>query len=94
MSHRESDEDYRAVLFRFGPDHRLITCKDDFQWILQRRLGGRWRSYKFLLTREGVLRRVAGLPEAEQAKGLPERFRSRVAVPATVPEAPASGLEG
>lgn len=77
MSHRETDDDYDHVVARLGPKHRVIECKDDIQWILQERIAERWRSQKFLTSREGVLRYVAGLPGAETLTTLPERYASR-----------------
>lgn len=75
-SHRESDDGYDKVIARLGPEYRLIECKDGIQWILQRKRG-HWRSEKFLTSREGVLRRVQGLPGWEVLKNLPTRFQTR-----------------
>lgn len=60
-SHRESDDDYSNVIAQLGPTHRVIVCKDNIQWIVQRRKDS-WRSLHYLTSRDGVLRRVKGLP--------------------------------
>lgn len=79
MGKRESDDNYDYMVAWLGDKHRLIECKDNIQWILQERDGKgekRWRNVKFMNTREGVLRRVAGLPNASTLNDLPERYAS------------------
>jgi len=53
-SERESDTDYRRVLFGIGVDWRVIVCKDEIQFILQRILGGKWRAKSYPSSREGL----------------------------------------
>lgn len=60
-SHRERDEHYLHVILRDG-DWRVIVCKDNFQWILQRRTraestdGARWEARGYCRTREALVR--------------------------------------
>jgi hypothetical protein len=77
MSVRESDDDYGKVVARLGSDRRVIVCADDIQWIVQRRSGSLWRSLHYCTSREGVIRRVKGLPGWEALLGLPARFDRR-----------------
>jgi hypothetical protein len=77
MSVRESDDDYGKVVARLGSDRRVIECADGLQWIVQRRSGRRWVSRHYCTSREGVIRRVKGLPGWEALLGLPARFGPR-----------------
>jgi hypothetical protein len=43
---QESDESYEGVISREG-DLRIVNCRDDIQWIVQRLTGGRWRNKSF-----------------------------------------------
>jgi len=76
MERREGDDDYGRVVARLGTTYRVIACRDDLQWIVQERMGNRWRSLHYCTSREGVLRRVKGLPGWESLSTLPDRFRS------------------
>jgi hypothetical protein len=53
-SHRESDDAY-PTLVQVDDRTRVISCKDDLQWILQRRQGGKWCSIAFCRTRGGMV---------------------------------------
>ena len=58
-SYRESDDDYACIVTRLGDGGRVIVCRDDLQWILQRRDGkragrARWASVGYCTTREGL----------------------------------------
>lgn len=75
-SNRETDDDYGHVVEQLGPKHRLIECKDNIQWILQEYIGKTWRNQNFLTSREGVIRRCSGLPNADRLDGLPQRYAS------------------
>lgn len=60
-SYRESDDDYAYIVTRLGDAGRVIVCRDDLQWILQRRDGkkagrARWAGVGYCTTREGLLR--------------------------------------
>ncbi len=60
-SYRESDDDYGCIVTRLGDAGRVIVCRDDLQWILQRRDGkragrARWASVSYCTTREALLR--------------------------------------
>ena len=62
---QETADDYVGVLARFCDRHRVITCKDDIQWILQRRKRGGaerpWRGVGYFRTREALIRACASL---------------------------------
>ncbi len=51
----EKSDAYPAIAV-LNPHWRIIECAGGIQWILQRRQGGRWRSYWFCRTREALLR--------------------------------------
>ena len=60
-SHRESDDNYDCVVARLDDGWRVIVCRDDLQWILQRRDGervgrARWTGVGYCRTRESLLR--------------------------------------
>ena len=74
MSRREGDDDYDNIVAQLGPDWRVIVCVDDWQWIVQERKGGAWRSRKFCTSRDGVIRWVKGKPGWEVLASLPDHF--------------------
>jgi len=53
----EEDDSY-PCLVRFG-DRRVIVCKDDWQWILQRFDGKRWVNISYHLNRDVLIERSA-----------------------------------
>jgi hypothetical protein len=69
----EEDDGYSAVVVRSG-DTRVINCKDDIHWIVQRLSRGRWRSDKFCRSRAGLLYWAGPLPPDALAvlEALPE----------------------
>ena len=77
MSVREGDDDYGKVVAQLGSDRRVIVCADGLQWIVRRRSGNRWASLHYCTSREGVIRRVKGLPGWEWLLGLPACFDRR-----------------
>ncbi len=83
--HHESADEYSGIVARLCASHRVITCKDRIQWILQRRDGerhgrARWAGVGYFLTREALLRASRTLcaridPAALAAMAaLPEHF--------------------
>ena len=59
--HHESADEYSGIIARLDARHRVITCKDGVQWILQRKRGercgrARWTGVGYCLTREALLR--------------------------------------
>lgn len=74
----------KVVVVRLSEGWRVIRCKDDLQWILQRRKKGGaerpWRAVGFYLTRDALLRASASAsaridPAALAAlAALPERI--------------------
>ena len=84
-SHRERDGNYHSVIFSKG-DWRVIVCKDDLQWIIQRRTRAgspdraRWQAYSYPTERDALVRlwsEVTGDDGAYLRSILPELFRSR-----------------
>jgi hypothetical protein len=45
----------REVISREG-DLRIVNCRDDIQWIIQRFNGGQWRNKSFHRTRQSLVR--------------------------------------
>ena len=83
--HHETTGDYYGVIARLCARHRIIVCKDQMQWILQRRDGerhgwARWAGVGYFLTREALIRSSRALcaridPAAlETLAALPEHF--------------------
>ncbi|WP_170474678.1 hypothetical protein [Ruegeria arenilitoris] len=82
---QETADDYGRVIIRLCPHHRVIICRDDLQWIVQRRKKGGaerpWRAVGYFLTRDALVRCCANLcsrvdPHAMAALlALPEHFR-------------------
>jgi hypothetical protein len=55
-SHRERDDAY-PVIAQIDAKTRVINCKDDMQWIVQRRrCADNWTSMSFCQTREALIR--------------------------------------
>jgi len=74
MSRREGDDDYENIVAQLGSDWRVIVCRDNWQWIVQERKWGEWKSRHYLTSRDGVLRRCEGKPGWEVLASLPEHF--------------------
>lgn len=60
-SHCERDNDYLHVLCQLSDHLRVIRCKDDLQWILQKRDGTRsglprWTGVSYFVTRAALIR--------------------------------------
>ncbi|MBU2866777.1 hypothetical protein [Pacificibacter marinus] len=65
-SHKETGDQYARVV-ALGVVTRVIVCRHDQQWIIQRKKGGtqpRWLSLGYCLSKDTVLRLWAGLGEA------------------------------
>jgi len=57
ISHREREDGYIATVAQFNQRWRLVLCKDQIQWIIQRKESSRrgdWRGLKYLTSRESV----------------------------------------
>lgn len=61
-SHRESDENYRAVVVVLNDRWRVIACRDGMQWILQYRASSEtarrveWKGRSYCQTKKALLR--------------------------------------
>lgn len=74
----EERDDYPHVVMHNGDRSRVIECKGDIQWILQRRSAGAdtWRGVHFCRTRAALIR-VCGFTESTapaELAGLPEMY--------------------
>ena len=64
ISHRERDDAYIGTIVQFSPRWRLILCKDQMQWIIQKKESSRrgdWRGLKYLTCKDSVLKASGGL---------------------------------
>jgi hypothetical protein len=58
ISHRERDDVYIGTIIQFSPRWRLVLCKDQIQWIIQKKESshrGFWRSKQYLTRKDSVL---------------------------------------
>ncbi|MBF9057256.1 hypothetical protein HKCCA1065_11705 [Rhodobacterales bacterium HKCCA1065] len=60
-SSRETDDHYVNFVTRLNPRHRVVRCKDDIQWIIQRpdgfnQYGQRWKGVKFCVYPQTLMR--------------------------------------
>lgn len=65
-SHRETDDCYFRVIARLSDRFRLIRCKDDIQWIIQKRDGfrngkPRWQGHSYCVQPETIHRLALSL---------------------------------
>ena len=59
ISHRERDDAYIGTIIQFSPRWRLILCKDQMQWIIQKKESsyrGFWRGKQYLTCKDSVLK--------------------------------------
>ena len=60
-SGREIDNHYIHLVAQLNPKHRVVRCKDNIQWIIQRRdgrnkHGQKWKNVKYCVLPETLLR--------------------------------------
>ena len=55
LGHREADDAYPTLVALEGRA-RVINCKDNMQWVLQRRRGEQWSAVAFCRTRDALIR--------------------------------------
>ena len=58
ISHRERDDAYLGTIVQFSPRWRLILCKDQMQWIIQKKESSRrgdWRAERYLTSRDSLI---------------------------------------
>ena len=76
----EQQEDYPYVVVNIRTHFRLIECRDNIQWILQRRDKNkeRWRGISYFMFKKSMVRVFDehGL-DTDLLDTLPERFQSR-----------------
>ena len=64
ISHRERDEAYLGAIVQFSPRWRLVLCKDQMQWIIQKKESSRrgdWRGKLYLRCKDSVLKASGSL---------------------------------
>lgn len=63
--YHETADAYLSIVAQFCARHRVIVCKDDFQWILQQRKKGGaerpWRGVGYFRSSEALIRTSATL---------------------------------
>ena len=73
ISHREREDGYIATVVQFNQRWRLVLCKDQMQWIIQKKESSRrgdWRGKLYLTCKDSVLKASGSLgllsdPEVE-----------------------------
>lgn len=58
IDHRETSDTYGWEVFRHK-GHRIIRCKENIQWIIQRRktgAGARWEAFSYCVTQKALSR--------------------------------------
>jgi len=65
VQRQETADAYHGVVAHLCAHHRVITCRDDIQWVFQRRKKGDaerpWRGVGYFRTREALIRACASL---------------------------------
>ena len=78
--YKEQHQNYQFILGYLSPRFRLIECRDNIQWILQRRDKNinRWRAFSYCKLKKSIVRIFDehGL-DTGLLDTLPERFESR-----------------
>lgn len=80
--HRETASGYRGVIFDLG-QYRIAVCRDDLQWLFQRRrpgfagVGPAWDSIGYCVTRKALIRLQRSHMDADAPAlaTLPVRFK-------------------
>ena len=77
-SHREGSDSYHSVIVR-SAKYRVIVCKENHQWIIQRRAGirhgaPRWDSLSYCRDRSALIRLWTGLHRDEPPRPWPELY--------------------
>lgn len=77
-THREGSPDCIFVVQVFSKDCRLVECRDNLQWIVQRWTGNRWRGERFFRSKAALVKYVGGFELcADELADLPDNFRSQ-----------------
>ena len=84
-SNRERDNNYAKVIAQLGPRWRIIVCKDDIQFILQKRSvsppnTGTWSGKSYSTTRDAIIAACSsrGLLSEASARQVLESLPSNV----------------
>ena len=77
-THREGALDYIFVVQVFCNEYRLVECRDNIQWIVQRWTGNRWRGERSFRTKAALVKYVSSLGlSVDDLADLPDNFRSQ-----------------
>lgn len=83
--HRETSDNYHRVVIKFSSRWRVSVCKDNIQWILQKREAepshnGNWRGKSYFACKESLIRVCGGLGllSDPQAKAMLEALPARI----------------
>ena len=64
-SNRETADDYRNVITQLDDNHRVIGCKDDIQWVVQKAEKSsherRWRALRYFRSKLALIAFCGGL---------------------------------
>lgn len=52
---REESDNYPHVVTLLNDNRRVIRCRDGIQWIVQQRIGSRWRSQSYCRSKAGLM---------------------------------------
>lgn len=66
----ESYNEYDSVVAQLNDRTRVIACKDNEQWIVQRRSGSRWNGVSFCRSKAALLRCCGALGEQFDANAI------------------------
>jgi hypothetical protein len=80
LTAEESDQ-YRDIVADLSPGLRVIRCRAGIQWILQAKIGARWRGCWFCHTKEALLRGAGQYAAHPALVALPDRFELRRIAP-------------
>lgn len=78
QTRKESSGNYAFVIKVFSDSYRLIECRDNHQWMVQRLIGNRWRSERYFRTKSALHKYLSKLELTVDAlPPLPDNFRSQ-----------------
>lgn len=61
QSKAESSPTYSKTIATLNEAHRLVICKDDLQWIIQRLYGQKYEGIRYCRSKRGLLRSINDL---------------------------------
>ena len=71
----EEADDYPYIVVQLDDRWRIIECRNDIQWILQKLVGGRWRGQRYCRTLAGLKSSLTALcVDPNLLPYLPDRY--------------------